>query len=213
MYATRIDVMVGMGKAGAFEERTARLTDVMEKLDGFLARRVLNSLGCPAKYTLLAFWEGREKALASARSAAMQAFVEANPIPDWATLVRPVEAYEQVHLVEGQAQADTPGQVTLIEWTLHPGLETSEAFEQSRKEIFELHRQHNPGLLRHRLLRYLGGPGRYLVLNAVTDREAMIAAFRNPEIRRSIDEHPATKYAPAPPVVEHFEPVRVAVPA
>lgn len=212
MYATRIDVMVGMGKAGAFEERTARLTEAMEKLDGFQVRRVLNSLGCPAKYTLFAFWESREKARAAARDAATQSFIEANPISAWATPMRAVEAYEQVHLVEGETQADIPGQVTLIEWTLHPGLETSEAFEQSRKDLFEIQRQHNPGFLRHRLLRYLGGPGRYLVLNAVTNRDAMATAFRNPEIRRFIDEHPTSKYAPASPVVEHFEPLRVAVP-
>jgi heme-degrading monooxygenase HmoA len=212
MYATRVEVMVAAGKAGAFEERATRMNEAMEKLDGFQVRRVLNSLGCPAKYTMLAFWESREAARTGMRSAPMQAYFEANPMPEWGTIIRPVEAYEEVHLIEGQAQGDTPGQVTLIEWTLLPGWQTAEAFEQSRKDLFELQRQHHPGLLRHRLLRYLGGPGRYLVLNAVTSREAMLAAFRQPEIQQFNEEHPATKYAATPPAVEHFEPIRVAVP-
>jgi heme-degrading monooxygenase HmoA len=211
MYATRVDVMVAAGKAGAFEERAAWMNEAMERLDGFQVRRVLNSLGCPAKYTLLAFWENREAARAGVRGAVMQAYFEANPIPEWGTIIRPVEAYEEVHLIEGQTQVDTPGQVTLVEWTLNPGWQTAEAFEQSRKDLFELQRQHNPGLLRHRLLRYLGGPGRYLALNAVTDWEAMLAAFRHPEIQRFNEDHPATNYAATPPAIEHFEPVRVAV--
>lgn len=40
----------------------------------------------------------------------------------------------------------------------------------------------------------------------------MRAAFRQPEIARYLIEHPVTRYAPAAPAVEHFEPVRVAVP-
>jgi heme-degrading monooxygenase HmoA len=215
MYATRIEVMVAFGKAEAFEERAARQTDVLQSLDGFQARRVLNSLGCPAKYTLLSFWESREAARAGARSSAMRDFVEANPPPEWGTIVRPVEAYEEVHTVEGSASApgQIPGQVTLVDWTLSPGIDVAEAFEQSRRGLFELQQQHNPGLLRHRLLRYLGAPGRYLAINAVTEYDAMLAAFRQPEIERYLREHPASRYAPGPPQAEHFEPVRVAVPA
>jgi heme-degrading monooxygenase HmoA len=213
MYATRSEGTVAAGKAAAYEERVARQADVLQRLPGFQARRVLNSLGCPTKYTVINFWESREAARSGMRSAPIQAFLEADPPPSWFTLTRPVEAFEQVHTIEGQAQGQTPGQVTLIDWTLHRGLETAEAFEQSRRELFELHRQHNPGLVRHRLLRYLGGPGRYLAINAVTGREAMLAAFRQPDIQRYLREHPETAYALAPSVVESFEPVRVAVPA
>jgi heme-degrading monooxygenase HmoA len=212
MYATRIEGTVAAGKAVAHEERVARQTEVLQRLPGFQARRVLSSLGCPAKYTMITFWESREAARSGMRSAPIQASFEADPTPIWLTLTRPVEAFEQIHSIEGQAVGQTPGQVTLVEWTLHRGLETAEAFEQSRRELFELHRQHNPGLVRHRLLRYLGGPGRYLVINAVTGREAMLAAFRQPDIQRYLREHPETVYAPAPSMVESFEPVRVAVP-
>jgi heme-degrading monooxygenase HmoA len=215
MYATRLDVMVAFGKATAFEERAARQLEVVQTQSGFQARRLLNSLGCPARYTLLSFWDSREAAREAVRSAATQKFIEANPVPDWATIVRPVEAYEEVHTIEGQASApgQVPAQVALIDWTLNPGVENAEAFEQSRKEFFELHRQHNPGLLRHRLLRYLGGGGRYLVVNATTGREAMLAAFRHPEIKRYIDAHPTSAYASTPPTFDACEPVRVAVPA
>jgi heme-degrading monooxygenase HmoA len=213
MYATRIDVTVAFGKAAAFEERMARQNEVLHALAGFQARRVLNSLGYPAKYTVLSLWDSREAARAGVRSTAMQAYVEANPQPAWGTITRPVEAYEEVHTVEGQAQGQTPGLVTLIDWTLHPGPDTAEAFEQSRRELFELQRQHNPGLVRHRLLRFLGAPGRYLVTNAATSQAAMRQAFRHPEIQRYAQEHPTTMYAPAPNVVEFFEPIRVPVPA
>jgi len=124
-----------------------------------------------------------------------------------------VEAYDETFTVEGQAQGQTPGQVTLIDWTLTPGQDIAEAFEQSRRNLFELHRLHNPGFLRCRLLRYLGAPGRYLVVVASTGRETMLQAFRHPEIQRYVQDHGIARYAPAAPVVEVFEPVRVAVPA
>lgn len=215
MYATRVDLMVAFGKAAAFEERSAQQLDLIQPQPGFQARRLLNSLGCPARYTVLSFWDSREAARDAVRSTAIQKFVEANPVPDWVTMTRPVEAYEQVHTIEGQASApgQVPGQAVLIDWTLNPGIENAEAFEQSRKEIFELHRQHNPGLLRHRLLRYLGGGGRYLVVNATTGREAMLAAFKHPEIQPYAQAHPHSAYAPAAPTIDVCEPVRVAVPA
>src|SRR5215204_3994604 len=151
MYATRVEVMVPFGKADAFEERAVRQGDVLQRLDGFRARRVLNALGCPAKYALLTFWESREAARVAVRGAAIRSFLEASPQPDWGTIVRPVEAYDETFTVEGQAQGQTPGQVTLIDWTLTPGQDIAEAFEQSRRNLFELHRLHNPGFLRCRL--------------------------------------------------------------
>jgi len=39
MYATRVEVMVPFGKADAFEERAVRQGDVLQRLDGFRARR------------------------------------------------------------------------------------------------------------------------------------------------------------------------------
>jgi heme-degrading monooxygenase HmoA len=215
MYATRVDIMVAFGKAEAFEERANRQLDVIQTQPGFQARRLLNSLGCPAKYIQVTYWDSREAAREAVRSAATLSFLEANPPVEWATLVRPVEAYEEVHTIEGQSSApgQAPAQVTLIDWTLNPGIENAEAFERSRKAIFEQHRQHNPGLLRHRLLRYLGGGGRYLVVNATTGREAMLAAFKHPEIQPVLAAHPASAYASTPPTMEVCEPVRVAVPA
>jgi heme-degrading monooxygenase HmoA len=203
---------VAFGKAQAFEERSARFNEVLETQPGFQARRILSSLGCPANYTMIVFWDSREAQQAATRSAAVQAYIEANPPVPWATVIRPVEAYEEVHTTEGQQQG-TPGQVTLIDWTLHPGMETGDAFEASRREYAALLREHHLGLFRFRLLRYLGAPNRYLAITASTNREAIREALRQPEIQRFNEAHPWSKYAPAPPVLEAHEPVRVAVPA
>ena len=69
--------------------------------------------------------------------------------------------------------------------------------------------RHNPGFIRHRLLRFLGSPGRYLVINALANLDALRAATRVPEIAHFTEAHPASMYAATPPTVEFYEPLRL----
>jgi heme-degrading monooxygenase HmoA len=211
VYATRQSIMVAPGKFDAVEARIKGISALQQAQPGFNVRRVLQSLGYPAKITILTYWDSRDAARAAIRSRAFTDWLAANPADGLTTSSIPVEAYDVVHEVTGSAATDkTPGHVTLVEWTLNPGLANAEAFEQSRRDAFALQVRHNPGFIRHRLLRFLGSPGRYLVINANVSLDALREAMRVPDIARFTEAHPASTYAATPPVIEAYEPLRIA---
>jgi quinol monooxygenase YgiN len=214
MYVTRQEVEIQGLHIDEFETRTAQLTEAMQKLSGFEARRVLRSQGHPTRYTILGYWQSFDTADAAFRGEAMKSWFEQNPQPSWATSLRSPEAYEQVHeIVAAGAQGTTPGHINLVDWTLNPGPGNGPAFEASRKEIFTVHQQQSQGFLRHRLLRFLGGGGRYLVVNAWTSQEAALAAFQSPASQAIIQKYPAGTFASAPTVINTYRPMRVPVTA
>jgi heme-degrading monooxygenase HmoA len=135
---------------------------------------------------------------------------EQNPQPSWATAVRPVEAYEQVHEVASSSAAGTvPGFVRLNDWTFT----NADVFAASRKELSQFFQQNVEGFLRHRLLRFLGGGGRYLVIYVWTSLEASDAGHRAPQAQAILAKTPASSYANSPSATAEYAPALVAVPA
>jgi hypothetical protein len=55
--------------------------------------------------------------------------------------------------------------------------------------------------------------GRYLIINADVSLDALREAMRVPDIARFNEAHPASTYAATPPVIEAYEPLRIAGPA
>lgn len=209
-YVTRQEVELQGLRFGEFEERQGRLNEVFRTIAGFEARRVLRSLGYPAHYTILGYWQSFAAADAAARGERLGGWFEQNPQPAWATAVRPTEAYEQVHEVAGsRAAGAVPGFVRMNDWTFT----NAAVFAASRKELSEFFAQNADGFLRHRLLRFLGGGGRYLVLYAWTSLDASDAGHRIPQAQAILAKTPVSSYANAPSVTAEYAPVPVSVPA
>lgn len=212
MYVTRQEVEIQGLRLAEFEERQARFNEMMQPLKGVVGRRVLRSSGYPARFTMLGLWQSFDDADAAVRGP-IRDYIEQNPMPAWATPVRPVEAYEQVYEIVGNgAEGVVPGHVILVDWTLSGGPASGPAFEASRKEIFTLHQQQSEGFLRYRLLRFLGSSDRYLVVSAWTSIEAARAAFQSDRIRSLTQKYAAAEFTSIPPVGQIHTPVRVAVP-
>jgi heme-degrading monooxygenase HmoA len=209
-YVTRQEVELQGLRFGEFEARQGRLNEVFQTIAGFEARRVLRSLGYPARYTVLGYWQSFAAADAAARGATLRGWFEQHPQPAWVAAVRPTEAYEQVHEVAGRTTAGTvPGFVRLNDWTFT----NAGAFASSRRELSEFFAQNAEGFFHHRLLRFLGGGGRYLVLYAWTSLEASDAAHRMPEVQAILAKTPMSMYANAPSTTAEYAPVPVTVPA
>jgi heme-degrading monooxygenase HmoA len=209
-YVTRQEVELQGLRFDEFEERQGQVNEVFRAHAGFEERRVLRSLGYPARYTLLTYWQSFAEADAAARGATLRGWFEQNPQPAWAAALGPVEAYEKVHEVAGRGAAVTvPGLVRLNDWTFtNPAV-----FAASRKELSEFFAQNAEGFLRHRLLRFLGGGGRYLVIYAWTSLEAADAAHHTSEAQAILAKTPAALYATSPSSTAEYAPVTVAVPA
>src|SRR5687768_637868 len=136
MYMTRIEYSVMGGRVAEFEAGQAQYGEVLRQQPGFQQLVMLNSLGYPAKYTLLVRWESRDAHRAWSRSDAFQDFAKEHPFrnDELYTRSRPLEAYEVVLEVvnEGQQEAYVSLIDTIID--VRPGNATY--FESSRKELF-----------------------------------------------------------------------------
>ena len=104
-----------------------------------------------------------------------------------------------------------PTRVGLAELSRNPEIPHAE-LAQVRDEIFRLLQKHEPRLVCSRLLRLLGGGGRYLAVHVSTgELERELSAI--PEVAAFYEQNPNSRYLMAPPVAEWFAPVRVLVPA
>ena len=202
MYVTRAETTVVAGRAGDYEERAKRLGELVKSQRGFQGRLLLNSFGYPGKWATLTFWESREAARAWARSPQNVAFIQANPLQGISTLNRPAEAYAVIHDVSSSGE---PGSVNLLDIALDVRPGNAAAYEASRKELFELRKKHWPGFVSDRLLRFLGGPNKYLIVRQLTSREALPAPQPVPETQAYNAAHPITEWASTPNITERYE--------
>lgn len=92
----------------------------------------------------------------------------------------------------------------LVDWTLDMRPGNIAAFEQSRKELFELLKKHAKGFVSGRLRRSASAPNKYLVLQIRTDVEAARAGMAVPELQMFAAAHPATLYTSMPPSIETY---------
>jgi len=207
MYAVRTELLLPPWRGHEFEAWAMRLKGAWQKSAGFQGAALLNSLGYPARYTILSYWNEREACRTSDKSAVMGKVVRSGE--DLFTAPRPQEAYEVV-LTVGAPPIGEGGWSQMVQWEIKAG--AAEAFEASRKELFDLRQSRTKGNLVSRLHRFLGNSSRYLVWQVYESREAELAGRQVPAVAEFFRSHPATDYVSSPTVGEYYTPVAV-VPA
>jgi len=204
MYLVRGNVIVDLGKLTEFEAWVKQYSEVVKAQPGFQLLAHANSLGAPAKHTVIVRWASREAAVAWWRSPTLQAFVKAHPFEGLSTISHAAEAYEFV-LGVGEPSAQARYGV-LVDWhidALRPG--NAAAFHSSRKRLFELRQQHGKGFAHNRLWRSLGNLHKYLVIQSYTNREDARAALEIPELQEIGRAYRWDDYTSTPPAIEEFE--------
>jgi heme-degrading monooxygenase HmoA len=209
MYSTRLQVMVNPGRAADFEEWARRLFDNQQRQQGFERGSVLNSLGYPAKFTILGSWVNRDAARNWGRNN-LRDFLTQNPTEGIATPMGPVDAWETI--IVTRSADPTPGAyAVLVDATIDPS--KARDFEESRKRLFALRQQYGKGFISNTLSRFLGAPGRYGILVASRSEQDSIATQNAVEVKRYWDEHPISEFGGGQPAIEICEIVYAVVPA
>jgi quinol monooxygenase YgiN len=187
MYLTRDEVMVEAGGLPRFEAAIERYFELLHQQDGLVRATLLNSLGFPARHTILEQWESRAAAQSFARSAALSSFARESPWEGVAIASRPLEAYEVVHRIVGSGH---PGAAYLIDEIVGPGPGKLQEFEESRGEVYRLRKAFGPGFAVSLLSRFLGGANRYLIFGGFVNPGDDQRTGATAEIRRYWEEHP-----------------------
>jgi len=207
MYAQVIQGMVAPGYATDYEGYIDQLLTFLEQQPGFQGGWSSNSVGQPSKYAFTTLWENAAAARAVRVHPAFRSFVEANrAIRSITTMTQPTEAYEPLILEMGTGDARF---VVNLAITIDP-LQTV-AFEQLAKTRVSLLQKVGRGLVSHVVSRYLGSPGRYGVVLAYLTREDAEATLQNPELQRSLQEHPISEFGGSQ-TAEFFEVLKAVVP-
>jgi heme-degrading monooxygenase HmoA len=197
MYVDRLEVDAALGAGPGVEAALRRLAGLARAAVGGQGASLLRSYGRPDHYTLLSWWDERDAALAfgaSGAEASLARELRAGGLGEPVTHL----GYE-VPIVEGaESQA---GCLQLADWELS-SIGRAAEYEASRRELFALQRQHNPGFSWAQLLRSGGTPTRFCMVIAFASREAAQGGNRAPEVGEFVAQHPASKYANTPPAIE-----------
>jgi len=201
------------GKQRAALEREDRFHALLATQPGVLAAALFRSWGYPGRYARAVFWESIDALYTVRGSAELEAFFEANPVSAVVNVTRPPEGYELVLEVGAAVRTLAPGMHTAtVEWTLERRAGVAAAFEQSRRELFELRQKHMPGFVRNSLYRFLGAPNRYLI--AITTQSRLGGQDQEAtELQAFVAAHPASAYTSTPLGYNTYEVVKVSRPA
>jgi heme-degrading monooxygenase HmoA len=194
MYLLRTEFQVPAGNAAQFEARQTELGKLRTGQPGYLGQSFLHSYGDPRRYVNNSRWENVEAAWAFAKSDALASYIKSGT-PGLATITRQ-DGYESVFEVDAEPMQDPGTCEILVDWTINLGAAAD--FEQSRRELFELRKQHSKGFRSNRLRRHAGNGSQYLILQMYSDITAGRAAQSAPEIRAFAQAHPSSRYAAAP---------------
>ena len=122
------------------------------------------------------------------------------------TSTAPTRAYELVHDIGGSEQARF---AVLVDWS-DIRVADRVAFEESRKELFELRQRHVKGFVANRLLRSLGDWTKYLVVQLYISWNALpqFTAEFIPELQAFGRAHQAGDYTDTPNQRDTYEILR-----
>jgi hypothetical protein len=207
MYFTKQEFEIRAGRHNDWQAFVGKLFELMEKHGGLERASNLNSFGYPRKYTIIALWENRDRAMAFGRSEGMiQLLAEARP-QEAASPLTPLEAFEIVHRVNGVSGAKVG---YIIDQKIEAGPGRVQAYEDARLKLFEVRRDHGTGFVVNLLARFLGGGNRYLVVGAFTDAESEAATTAAPEMQQYWREYGPATIPIATEMREPYEFVQVA---
>ena len=161
MYAMRTEVMIVPGEGRAFEAWWAQFSDLAKAQRGFQTGRIVTFPQLSAQICLPHALGEPGSATGLGPRPGVQRFLQAHPPQLLGTWAGPQEAYDVLFRVTGEGQ---PAYAGLVDWTLDPRPGNAARFERSRKEIFELRKQHVSGFVLNGLGRVFDHEYRYQVV-------------------------------------------------
>jgi len=202
MYLVRTELTAQAGGSGELEAQISKLGGIRKGMQGYLGQTLLRSYGHPSKYAVTSRWDNPEAHWAFTNGQAFSGFAKGlGTAPGFA--VTSQHGYDSVFEVDGPQGAAAPSTCeVLVDWTISQG--RAQAFENSRRALFELRQKLVKGFVSARLRRSAGTPNRYLVINILASREDARAANAIPELQAFQVAHPGSAYASAPPVAEAY---------
>lgn len=204
MYALKVQSNVPPIFREAYAARLRATFDFQARMPGFREARNLQSLGYPTRYTTLAYYDSREAVDAIYYSKEFREVTLATPL-EGVTVIGTAEAFEVEIDVTAPGGTSDITQVALAELQVAPGIPEAE-FVKVRSELFPLLQRHDTNLRRSRLLRFLGGGGRYVAVHANSGATDLPTLRTMPEVAAFYARYPDTKYLSAPPAAELFRP-------
>jgi quinol monooxygenase YgiN len=206
VYGIRRDITVSPADLGEFEALNKEVNDLARNHPGFVSAVLLESAGYPGRFTRLSNWESRGAARAFIRTPELAAL--AKRIQALSAPVQPAEGYEVIDLVREPGQA---GIAAINTWTVSPS--KAEAFEESRKALFQQRRKEVRGIATQGLARSLANPARYFVYISFLSEDDLTAYVTSPRMQEFIRTQAYREYADAPPTGEMLDMVLALVPA
>lgn len=173
MYLVRTEATVVPGGAAEFEAMARELGELRKKTSPGSGQTLLRSYGRPSTYTIVGRYESFQAARDFTTGEAFTKFAKSAPTGLF-TSSRPQEGYFGVLEVNASLPRESVNCEIWVDWQIE--LSKAVAFEESRKQLFELMKQHQEGYASARLRRHAGSPTRYLVIRMYTDYEAAMAA-------------------------------------
>ncbi len=201
MYLVRTELTANPGGSGQLEAQVAKLGDIRKGMAGYLGQTLLRSYGHPSKYCITSRWDNPEAHWAFTNGDAFATYIKGLGTPTFALTSQ--HGYDSVFEVDGPQGATAPSTCeVLLDWTISQG--RAQAFENSRRALFELRQKLVKGFVSARLRRSAGTPNRYLVIHILASREDARAANTIPELQAFRVAHPGSAYASAPPAIEAY---------
>lgn len=206
MYAVKSVFQVSPTDRESFVAAMRQQQDYLEKQPGFHVRRTLRSRGYRDKYTTLTYWES---------AAAAEAVVFGT---DYLEIARStasvgakrfgfVEAFDVMVDLGREAASGEVTEVVLAELAMAPAVREAD-FAKVREDLFRVLQAHEPALVRSRLLRFLGGGGRYIAVHAFTGQQRSVIELQElPEVAAFYRQYPNSTYLKSEPAAESFTPV------
>jgi heme-degrading monooxygenase HmoA len=196
---------VAPGFNGEFEDLVKRLADTRNGRSGYLGQTFLHSYDNPTKYAVTSRWENVQACWDFYRSEAFAEFMKSAPAGIFTGFEQ--RGYESVFEVD--ADGIDPATIVadcelLVDWSIDLRPANAAAFEQSRREIFELRKHRAPGFISNRLRRSAGVATKYLILQICKDVASARAGLAVPELAEFAAAHPYSLYASTPPTAEAY---------
>lgn len=196
MYLPLFNDSVVAGKSAEYEAKTGQMFAILKNQPGFVSARLNLLLGLPHRYQTLHRWEDREAYRRFALNRAVQEQIEEIGLGGICSAASPVAAYDLIHFVVAG-----PGDyISRIYLTIESGKQA--AFEQSRKELFELQRINSAGFAHHGLYRYLGNQNDYMIGLVNLSLDGIRSLDHDPDVRRFVEENPLTHFTVDSPIEE-----------
>ncbi len=172
---------------------------------GYLGGMLLNSLGAPSSWSVIAEWDTRETALDYYGGPGWAKFEEAVPTLSVSTPVGSNEAHEELCRAGDSTGATV---VSLTDWELDPGTTNATSFEDTMAGLVDLRAGISAPGAAARLLRYLGNPTKYLTIESASTEAVLRGGGPSLQVLPLVSAHPWSMFGSRPPNVEYFAVLR-----